>query len=425
MIEAEGEGVLLYLAQEGRGIGLLNKLRAYKLAGGGPRHGRGQRAPRPARRPARLRDRRADPRRPRPLLDPDPDQQPEEDPRPRGLRPVGHRADPDRARAEPPQPRLPAHQARQARPHAAPPGARPRRGAAALRARAPPRAAERESPSGERRATRSSSRASTRSSPSGSWAARSAAFAQAGAHEIDVFDVPGAFELPLAARYAARRGRYAGVACLGAVIRGETDHYDYVCAEAARGIQRRAARDGRAVRVRRAHGRHDGAGARARRRRQARPGAPRRAGRAALAALRAELGGVAERLPPAARRLHCRARWPRYVTAAGRVRRSATAAATRWSPPSGASTRTCRRCGSWSAGAPPRLRLHALPEGRQGHEGPVGRWAAPCASSSARVRPIRRSHLIDVGRHASCVLAGLPSAPQAVARRILRRPVAR
>jgi 6,7-dimethyl-8-ribityllumazine synthase len=54
---------------------------------------------------------------------------------------------------------------------------------------------------------------------------------------IDVFEVPGAFELPLAANYAARSGRYDGVACLGAVIRGETDHYDFVCNEAARGIQ--------------------------------------------------------------------------------------------------------------------------------------------------------------------------------------------
>ncbi len=56
-----------------------------------------------------------------------------------------------------------------------------------------------------------------------------------GSH-VDVFEVPGAFELPLAAKYCARAG-YAGVACLGAVIRGETDHYDFVCAEAARGIQ--------------------------------------------------------------------------------------------------------------------------------------------------------------------------------------------
>ena len=64
-----------------------------------------------------------------------------------------------------------------------------------------------------------------------------AAFAEAGAGEADVFDVPGAFELPFAAQLAAESGRYDGVACLGAVIRGETDHYDWVCAESARGIQ--------------------------------------------------------------------------------------------------------------------------------------------------------------------------------------------
>jgi 6,7-dimethyl-8-ribityllumazine synthase len=63
------------------------------------------------------------------------------------------------------------------------------------------------------------------------------AFAAAGAEEADVYDVPGAFELPLAAKYLAESGRYAGVACLGAVIRGETSHYDHVCNEAARGIQ--------------------------------------------------------------------------------------------------------------------------------------------------------------------------------------------
>ena len=63
------------------------------------------------------------------------------------------------------------------------------------------------------------------------------AFLAAGAGEADVYDVPGAFELPLAAKLAAESGRYDGVACLGAVIRGETDHYDYVCAESARGIQ--------------------------------------------------------------------------------------------------------------------------------------------------------------------------------------------
>jgi 6,7-dimethyl-8-ribityllumazine synthase len=54
---------------------------------------------------------------------------------------------------------------------------------------------------------------------------------------VHTFEVPGAFELPLAAQWCAESARFAGVACLGAVIRGETDHYDYVCGEAARGVQ--------------------------------------------------------------------------------------------------------------------------------------------------------------------------------------------
>ncbi len=69
-------------------------------------------------------------------------------------------------------------------------------------------------------------------------------FERAGADAVDVFDVPGAFELPLAAQMAAQTGRYAGVACLGAVIRGETTHYDYVCSESARGIMDVALRTG-------------------------------------------------------------------------------------------------------------------------------------------------------------------------------------
>jgi 6,7-dimethyl-8-ribityllumazine synthase len=55
---------------------------------------------------------------------------------------------------------------------------------------------------------------------------------------VHTHEVPGAFELPLAAKWCAESGRFDGVACLGVVIRGETNHYDYVCAEAARGIQR-------------------------------------------------------------------------------------------------------------------------------------------------------------------------------------------
>jgi 6,7-dimethyl-8-ribityllumazine synthase len=68
-------------------------------------------------------------------------------------------------------------------------------------------------------------------------AGATAVFEAAGA-SVEVHDVPGAFELPLAAKYCAETGRFAGVACLGAVIRGDTDHYEYVCAEAARGIAR-------------------------------------------------------------------------------------------------------------------------------------------------------------------------------------------
>jgi 6,7-dimethyl-8-ribityllumazine synthase len=60
---------------------------------------------------------------------------------------------------------------------------------------------------------------------------------RAGVTDVDRFQVPGAFELPVVASYAARSGRYCAVVCLGAVIRGETDHYDYVCGESARGIQ--------------------------------------------------------------------------------------------------------------------------------------------------------------------------------------------
>ena len=64
-----------------------------------------------------------------------------------------------------------------------------------------------------------------------------AALEEAGITDVDRHDVPGAFELPLAAKYAVESGRYTAIVCLGAVIRGETDHYDYVCGEAARGIQ--------------------------------------------------------------------------------------------------------------------------------------------------------------------------------------------
>jgi 6,7-dimethyl-8-ribityllumazine synthase len=57
---------------------------------------------------------------------------------------------------------------------------------------------------------------------------------------IDVVHVPGSFEVPLVAQRLAGSGRYAAVICLGAVIRGDTGHYDHVAGEAASGVARAA-----------------------------------------------------------------------------------------------------------------------------------------------------------------------------------------
>ena len=54
--------------------------------------------------------------------------------------------------------------------------------------------------------------------------------------DVDVAWVPGAFEIPLVATKMAKSGRYDAIICLGAVIRGSTSHYDYVCAEVSKGI---------------------------------------------------------------------------------------------------------------------------------------------------------------------------------------------
>lgn len=64
----------------------------------------------------------------------------------------------------------------------------------------------------------------------------------AGEDDLELAWVPGSFELPLAARRLASSGRYAAVVCLGAVIRGETPHFDHVAEQAAQGV-RRAAED--------------------------------------------------------------------------------------------------------------------------------------------------------------------------------------
>ena len=54
--------------------------------------------------------------------------------------------------------------------------------------------------------------------------------------DIEVAWVPGAFEIPLIASKMAKSGKYDAVICVGAVIRGSTSHYDYVCAETSKGI---------------------------------------------------------------------------------------------------------------------------------------------------------------------------------------------
>lgn len=67
---------------------------------------------------------------------------------------------------------------------------------------------------------------------------------EANPSNIDEVWVPGAFELPLAAQALAETKKYDAVICLGAVIRGATTHYDYVCSEAAKGISAVALKTG-------------------------------------------------------------------------------------------------------------------------------------------------------------------------------------
>ncbi len=59
-----------------------------------------------------------------------------------------------------------------------------------------------------------------------------------GEDDLEIAWAPGAFELPLVAQRLARSGQFDAVVCLGAVIRGETAHFDYVAGESARGVQR-------------------------------------------------------------------------------------------------------------------------------------------------------------------------------------------
>jgi len=66
--------------------------------------------------------------------------------------------------------------------------------------------------------------------------AAAAALTEAGASTVQVLPVPGAFEIPQAARAAAESGRFDAIVCLGCIIRGETPHFDYLASAVAHGI---------------------------------------------------------------------------------------------------------------------------------------------------------------------------------------------
>ena len=83
---------------------------------------------------------------------------------------------------------------------------------------------------------------------------------------LESVEVPGCFELPLVAKTMAASGRYDAVVCLGAVIRGDTPHFDYVSSETASGLQRAALDTGVPVDLRRVDDGQRRAGDRARRR---------------------------------------------------------------------------------------------------------------------------------------------------------------
>jgi 6,7-dimethyl-8-ribityllumazine synthase len=71
-----------------------------------------------------------------------------------------------------------------------------------------------------------------------------AALSAAGATDVTVVRVPGAFEIPLAAQHAGESGRYDAIVCLGCLIRGETPHFEYIASAVANGLTEAAAATG-------------------------------------------------------------------------------------------------------------------------------------------------------------------------------------
>src|SRR5262249_19783025 len=168
---------------------------------------------------ARLRHRRPDPCRPGAVVNQDLDEQSQEDPRPGGVWAVGHRAGADRARAQPAQRGVPADQGDADGAHSASPGA------GAGRADGPRRADPRPGAGMSGYAIVVGRFYEDLAERLIAGAQR--VFGEAGVGEADVFSVPGAYELPLAALSVAETGRYLGVACLGAVIPGGATPHGY------------------------------------------------------------------------------------------------------------------------------------------------------------------------------------------------------
>jgi len=121
----------------------------------------------------------------------------------------------------------------------------------------------------------------------------------AASSRVAVFDLPGAFELPLAARAAARSGRFDAVVALGAVIEGETDHYEHVAREAASGLAAVARETGVPVAFGVLTVREEEQA-----RRRAAPGPDNKGAEAARAAVMTALAlrAIGRRRPPAGRR---------------------------------------------------------------------------------------------------------------------------